>query len=165
MHRQRPPGSRPILAVALGGGIAATLDIVYACISSAQYGKTPLWVLQSVASGWMGSAAFTRGLVGGVVGLASHYGILFVAAAVYLLIGTRVPVLRSHAIACGAAFGATVYLFMNFVVLPLSAFPYKLSYSPPRLLEGLASHAIFVGIPIALCIRRWATPRVHAPGA
>src|ERR1700681_2598911 len=30
-------------AVLLGGGIAATLDIVYACLSNAQYGKTPLW--------------------------------------------------------------------------------------------------------------------------
>jgi hypothetical protein len=46
-----------------------------------------------------------------------------------------------------------VYLFMNFVVLPLSAFPFTLSYTPMRLLEGFGSHALFVGVPIAIAIR------------
>jgi hypothetical protein len=158
MYPRAPPSSRPVLAVLLGGGIAATLDIIYACISNAQYGKTPLWVFQSVASGWFGSTAFSGGLFTGAVGLASHYGILFVAAAVYWMVSTRLPILRSHAVACGAMFGALAYLFMNFVVLPLSAFPYKLSYPTLRVVEGLASHAIFVGIPIALCVKRWAAP-------
>jgi hypothetical protein len=162
MHSQR---SRPVLAVLLGGGIAATLDIVYACVSNAQYGKTPLWVFQSVATGWLGSAAFAGGTLAGAVGLASHYGILLAAAVVYLMASHRLPILRTYAVACGAIFGALVYLFMNFVVLPLSAFPYKLSHPPLRLLEGFASHAIFVGIPIALCIRRWGAPRAHAAGA
>jgi len=142
--------------VLAGGGIAATVDIVYACVSNAQYGKSPLWVFQSVASGWLGSAAFESGVPGGILGLASHYGILFAAAAIYLAAAGRAPILRSQAVACGALFGVLVYLFMNFVVLPLSAFPYRLAYPMPRLIEGFASHALFVGIPIALCIRRWA---------
>ena len=150
----------PELAVVLGGGIAATLDMAYACVSNAQYGKTPLWVFQSVASGWLGSAAFSSGWVGGSIGLVSHYLILIVGAAIYYLSSRRLPVLRTEAVACGAGFGALVYLFMNFVVLPLSAFPFKLTYPPLRLVEGLTSHALFVGIPIALCIRRWARPRV-----
>src|SRR5437867_6202995 len=162
MHSQR---SRPVLAVLLGGGIAATLDIIYACISNAQYGRTPLWVFQSVATGWLGSAAFTGGLLAGAVGLASHYGILLVAAALYMMASIHLPLLRTYAVACGAIFGALVYLFMNFVVLPLSAFPYKLSYPPLRLIEGVASHAIFVGIPIALCIRRWVARRAYAANA
>ena len=162
MQPQASRASRPVFAVLVGGGIAATLDIVYACISNAQYGKSPLWVFQSVASGWLGSAAFTSGLFGGSVGLASHYGILFAGAAVYLMASIRFPILRSRAVACGTIFGALVYLFMNFVVLPLSAFPYKLSYPPLRLIEGLASHALFVGIPIALCVRLWVVPRSDA---
>jgi len=162
MYSQR---SRPVLAVLLGGAIAATLDIIYACISNAQYGKTPLWVFQSVATGWLGSAAFVGGPFAGALGLASHYGILVVAAAVYLMASIHLPILRKYAVACGATFGALVYLFMNFVVLPLSAFPYKLSYPPLRLIEGFASHALFVGIPIALCVRRWVAPRAYAADA
>jgi hypothetical protein len=157
--------ARPFFAVLLGGGIAATLDMAYACVSNAQYGKTPLWVFQSVASGWLGSGAFSSGIVGGLIGLVSHYSILIMGAAVYYMLSKRVPVLRMKAVACGAAFGALVYLFMNFVVLPLSAFPYKLTYPPLRLIEGLMSHALFVGIPIALCVRRWAQPHLNAAGA
>jgi len=51
-----------------------------------------------------------------------------------------------------------VYLFMNFVVLPLSAFPYHLKYPFLRLLEGFGSHAILVGLPIAVSIRATRAP-------
>ena len=164
MRQQASQPTRPLFAVLVGGSIAGTLDITYACVSNAQYGKTPLWVLQSVATGWLGSEAFSSGPVGALLGLVSHYSILMVAATVYFIVSRQFPVLRTRAVACGAVFGALVYLFMNFVVLPLSAFPYKLSYPPLRLIEGLMSHALFVGIPIALCIRRWASPRLDAVG-
>ncbi len=147
--------NRSITAVLVGGGIAATLDIIYAIVRHAGYGRSPLWVLQSVASGWMGEAAFTSGIGGGVIGLLSHYGILFVAAAIYLVASRSFPILRSRAIACGAVFGVLVYLFMNFVVLPLSAFPYDLTYPLPRLLEGFVSHAALAGLPIALATRKF----------
>ena len=150
------PRPRPLLAILLGGSIAASFDIVYAIISNAQNFRTPLWVLQSVASGWLGSAAFDGGIASGLLGLASHYAILIVAAALYFAASKRLPVLQSQAVACGAVFGVLVYLFMNFVVLPLSAFPFKLSYPALRLIEGFATHALFVGIPVALCIRRFA---------
>jgi uncharacterized membrane protein YagU involved in acid resistance len=140
-------------AVLVGGGVAATLDIVYAILRHAGYGRKPLWVLQSVASGWMGKDAFSSGTLGGVIGLASHYGILFAAAALYFIVSKALPVLHSHAVTCGAVFGILVYLFMNFVVLPLSAFPFELSYPPLRLLEGFLSHAVLVGLPIALAVR------------
>ena len=59
-------------------------------------------------------------------------------------------------------FGILVYLFMNFVVLPLSAFPFDLSYPPLRLLEGFVSHGFLVGIPIALAISRFTNPPQRA---
>jgi hypothetical protein len=145
-----------MLGVAVGGFIAATLDIIYACVRNAGFGRSPTWVLQSVASGWQGKEAFDGGLASAVLGLGSHYFILLVAALIYLLASSRFPSVRSHAVASGAFFGVLVYLFMNFVVLPLSAFPFKLSYPALRLLEGFASHALFVGIPIATAIRRFA---------
>ena len=150
--------NRSLNAVLIGGGIAATLDIIYAIVRNGGYGKSPLWVLQSVASGWMGEGAFTSGIAGGIVGLLSHYGILFVAAAIYLAASRHLPILRSRAIVCGAIFGVLVYLFMNFVVLPLSAFPFDFPYPLSRLLEGFVSHAAFVGLPIALAIRRFSAP-------
>ena len=149
---------RPLFAILVGGGVAATFDIIYAILRNGGYGRSPLWVLQSVASGWLGSDAFESGTAGGALGLATHYGILFVAAAVYYMASIQIPVLRSRAIACGIVFGILVYLFMNFVVLPLSAFPFDLSYPPLRLLEGFVSHGFLVGIPIALAINRFTNP-------
>lgn len=151
------PRPRPILAILLGGSIAATLDMAYACVSNAQNDRTPEWVMQSVASGWLGMGAFDSGWAGALLGLASHYSILFVAAALYFLASKRFPVLRTQAVVCGGLFGVCVYLFMNFVVLPLSAFPFHPHYPLPRLLEGFLTHALFVGMPIALCVRRFAT--------
>ena len=158
MHDSLSRVSRPVTAVLLGGGTAATFDIVYAFVRNAGFGKTPVWVLQSVATGFLGLDAFERGIPGATLGLVSHYAILFVAAFVYLLAANRIPALRTRALACGATFGVLVYLFMNFVVLPLSAFPFTLSYTPMRLLEGFVSHALFVGIPIAIAIRWLAYP-------
>jgi uncharacterized membrane protein YagU involved in acid resistance len=149
-----------MIGVLIGGGIAATLDIVYAILRNGQFGRSPLWVLQSVASGWLGSDAFASGISGGLVGLISHYGILLAGAAVYYALSRRHHVFQSQAVACGALFGVLVYLFMNFVVLPVSAFPFELSYPPLRLLEGFASHAVFVGIPISLAIRRFSRRQV-----
>lgn len=145
------------MAILVGGGIASTLDIIYAIVRNGGYGKSPLWVLQSVASGWMGEGAFTTGITGGIVGLLSHYGILFVAAAIYVVASRSFPILKSRAMACGAIFfGVLVYLFMNFVVLPLSAFPFDFPYPLSRLLEGFVSHAVFVGLPIAWAVREFA---------
>jgi hypothetical protein len=138
-------------AILLGGFLAGTFDILYAI--ARLFGRSAQWVLQSVASGWQGAAAFEGGAGSAALGLASHYSIAVAAAGVYYLASRRIPFLTTHAVIAGAIFGPLVYLFMNFVVLPLSAFPFKLSYPLPTLLEGFTSHAIFVGIPIALAIR------------
>lgn len=56
---ERNKAYRPIL---LGGLIAGTLDISYACIFSyVRRGTSPVRILQSVASGALGEKAFTGG--------------------------------------------------------------------------------------------------------
>ena len=151
-----------LVAVFVGGGAAAFIDIVYACVRQAGFGRSVEWTLQSVASGWLGMAAFESGTPGALLGLASHFFILFVAAYLYLVASRRFPFLATQAVACGALYGVGIYLFMNFVVLKLSAFPFKLSYDGLRLLEGFTSHALFVGMPIALAVRKWGAPQPAA---
>jgi hypothetical protein len=146
---------RPLTAILVGGGIAAVLDIVYAILRNGGYGKSPLWVLQSVASGWTGNGAFESGVAGGAIGLISHFAILFIAAALYWIASRRFPVLRTQWLLCGTVFGIAVYCFMNFAVLPLSAFPFNPKYPALKLLEGFASHAVFVGLPIGWAAKRW----------
>jgi hypothetical protein len=136
----------------LAGSLAAALDIVYAVLWLAP-ARTPMWVLQSVASGWLGKEAFTGGLPAAALGLASHFAICIAAAGIFGSAASRVAMLRSRWVLCGALFGVGVYLVMNFVVLPLSAFPFRLSYPPQVLAQGFVSHALLVGIPVAWVFR------------
>jgi hypothetical protein len=149
------PRHNPALAVIVGGGIAASLDILYAFYRNGIANANELRVLQSVASGWLGKGFADSGIQGAMIGLASHFGILLVAAWIYFLASQRFAFLRTKWIACGAVFGVLVYLFMNFAVVPLSAAPFKIPHPPLRLLEGFVSHALIVGLPIAWAINRW----------
>jgi len=141
---------------ALFGGLAAgILDIVYAFILSGIGGGSPLGVLKSVASGLLGAQAFKGGIPTAALGLVLHLGITVVAAGIYLLAARQVVFIREHYLLCGSIFGVLVYLAMNFVVLPLSAVPFHLKYTTQALLQGFVSHAVLVGIPIAVCVRRF----------
>lgn len=148
--------SRALRAIVFGGLIAGVLDISYACIYNyIQRGSPPSRILQSVASGALGASAFTGGAKTAALGLAFHFLIAFIAAAVYYGLSRQFRFMVTQALLCGALFGLGVYLVMNFVVLPLSAIPFKISFALPNLVGGLLIHIFGIGIPIALMVRRY----------
>ncbi|HTQ01566.1 MAG TPA: hypothetical protein VMN56_19775 [Casimicrobiaceae bacterium] len=157
--------NRVLAGVLCGGLLAGALDIVYAFVLTAMRSGSPLRMLQSIASGVLGPEAYQGGLPTALLGLALHLAILVVAAWIYLLAAQRAPTMQRHYVACGALFGVLVYLFMNFVVLPLSAVPFKLGYTPRVIVQGFVSHAILVGLPIAWCLRRFALRPAKAVAA
>src|SRR5262245_51342902 len=108
----------PILT---GGFMAGALDITAAIVIYAFRGVPPVRILQSVAGGVLGPAAFTGGGKTAALGLALHFFIATTAAAVYFLASRGLPVLVRRPSLCGALYGIAVWAFMNFVVLPLSA--------------------------------------------
>src|SRR5258708_7586807 len=147
--------SRAFRAILLGGLMAGTLDITYACIYSYVMRRTsPIRILQSVASGALGANAFTGGIKTAVLGLVFHFLIALTAAAVYYLASRRLRFLITQAIICGVIYGIGIYLFMNFVALPLSAIPFTMSYPLVSLIGGLLIHMFGIGLPIALFVRR-----------
>jgi hypothetical protein len=158
-------GHLPLLGALIGGLVAGVLDIVYAFILSGLAGRKPLGALKAVASGVLGAEAFKGGIPTAALGLVLHLGITVVAAWAYLFCARRATYIRDHYLVCGSIFGALVYLVMNFVVLPLSAVPFKLIYSPLVIVQGFVSHALLVGIPIALCVRRFSIARVQVDDA
>lgn len=156
--------TRPIVtSIAIGGVIAGTCDITYAVVFYAFRGAPPIRVLQSVASGLLGSEAFAGGVPTAVLGLALHYLIALTLAAIFVFAAQRIPFLTRRPLISGAAFGFAVYWVMNLVVLPLSAFPRKVTFPPLVLVTGLAVHMALVGIPIALAARR-SLPTVASGG-
>ena len=66
-----------VLAIAVGGGIAGTLDLLQACILFGW--RIPL----VIAGGLLGRQAFQGGAVTYVFGVVLHFFIAFSAAAVY----------------------------------------------------------------------------------
>jgi hypothetical protein len=144
------PG-RPLVAIAVGGGLAATLHWVYVGLRFTW--RAPL----AIAGGLVGPEIAKTGGAGiYMLGLLLHYGIAAVAAAIYFGASRRLRFLVEHWLLCGLLYGIPVFLVMHFIVLPLSALhdtgPYPLS----DLLQGLVEHMILIGLPIAYSVRRYA---------
>ncbi len=146
---------RALSSVVLGGLIAGAFDITYATVFSYfRSGVPPIRILQSVASGLLGSQAFEGGVPTAVLGLALHFGIALVAAAIYVFASQYLPLLVRRPVLAGSAYGIAIYAVMNLVVLPLSRFPRKLSFPLPVLVTGLLVHMFLIGVPIAFAARR-----------
>jgi hypothetical protein len=147
--------AKPIL---VGGLVAGTLDLIAACLSAwLQRGTTPLAVTQFIASGAIGrQAASAGGIKTALLGVAFHFLIALVAAAVFYFASRKLRFLIEWPVPMGLLYGVLVYLFMNFVVLPRSAI------TPARTAPALSARVIgaliimfFVGLPIALIVRRF----------
>jgi len=143
-----------LYAVLLGGSIAGALDILFAISFAAYQGATPVRLLQTVASGLLGSAAFAGGLPVAALGLALHFAISLLWAGLFLALALRLPALTLHPLLAGVLFGALVFLAMRLLVLPLSAFPYPVSFKPLATVLDLLSHMLLFGVPIAWAAQR-----------
>ncbi len=116
-------------------------------------------LLQSVASGLLGAPAFNGGLPTAALGLFLHFCIAFAWAAIFYIASRSVPFLIRQAVISGIVYGLLIYAIMNLVVLPVSAFPRKVTFPPLVLATGLFVHMFFIGLPIALAVRCAATAK------
>ncbi|MFL6208187.1 MAG: hypothetical protein ACJ74W_05015 [Pyrinomonadaceae bacterium] len=149
-----PADRRGYRGILLGGLVAGVFDITYACVALGLRGRSPVWVLQSVATGWLGASAFQGGLPAAALGLVSHFMIAFGAAAVYYAASRKLRFMVRQAVLCGLLYGVGLFLFMNWVVIPLSAAPFKIPFMFAVLWKGFLSHGLLIGLPIALAVRR-----------
>ena len=138
-----------------GGLIAGTLDISAAFLTAwLRRGITPGAVLRFVASGLIGQAAFQGGTKAALLGLALHFLIATTATVVFYLASRKMLFLVERPVHFGLLYGVAVYLFMNFVVLPLSLVP-KGPMTVSGFIIGLLTIMFCVGLPIALIVRRY----------
>ena len=59
-----------------------------------------------------------------------------------------------YAVVCGLIYGEMVFLFMYFVVLPLTPLG-PAHFSMAAYITGPIGHTVLVGLPIALAVRRF----------
>lgn len=143
-----------LIAVFFGGTVAGSLDILFAISFAAYNGIDPLRLLQIVASGALGTTAFSGGIGTAVLGLACHFGMSYLWAILFLCAAWWVPQLARNPLRAGIAFGIVVFLTMRLVVLPLSAYPYPITFKPLATMLDLLSHTLLFGIPITMTIGR-----------
>jgi hypothetical protein len=114
--------------------------------------------MQSIASGLLGSESFTGGAKTAVLGVALHFLIATVATAVFYFASRTLRFLIEHAITAGLLYGVAVYLFMNFVVLTLSAIPQRAAPPLSGGVIGLLVIMFCIGLPIAAIVRWFSRP-------
>jgi Na+/alanine symporter len=139
-----------LLAIAVGGVIAGTLDLLQACILFGW--DIPL----SIAGGLLGRQAVHGGAGTYILGVLLHFFIACSAAATYYAASRKLRFLTEHPLVCGLVFGAAVEEVMSLVVLPLSALHARGPYELHDLIQGLLVHMVVVGLPISYSVRRFA---------
>ena len=150
------PSAHNLARVALYAGLlAGALDIAAAILLNLQVG--PRVVLQSVATGWFGDAAYAGGWTTAGLGLASHFAIMLAFAVVFVAAAVVWPPVRRHWLAAGAVWGVAVWAVMTWVVVPLSASTLP-APDLPAAVQGLVVHVLAVGLPMAFVARRMLPP-------
>jgi hypothetical protein len=146
---QKRSGSA-ILAIAVGGLVAGTLDLTQAVIL---FGKNiPL----AIAGGLLGPEAFRGGAPTYILGVLLHFFIACTAAAIYFAASRKLRFLTEYPVVCGLFFGAAVQLVMSLVVLPLSALHAMGPYTYRDLVSGFVVHMVIVGLPISFSTHHFA---------
>ncbi len=153
------PGGPRAADVILGGGLAAgLLDIANAIVFWRLHsGTSATAILQSVAAGLQGKAAFAGGAASAGLGLALHLLIMCAMAAMYWLACRRWPAIVERPVPAGIAYGLLTWAAMNHVVVPASraAAP---PFIPAWFVDGLLAHVLLVGLLFAF-VARWSARR------
>ena len=154
LHDKSSSQGLPVILTA--GLIAGTMDITAACVVAyLRAGVTPLRVMKYIASGLLGPTALAGGAGTAVLGTILHYIIATGAATVFYFASRKIRFMTEYPLLSGPLYAVLVYIFMNFLVVPLSQVPKRPVPVP------LSSHIIqclilvfCIGLPIAFIVRR-----------
>ena len=141
-------------AILSGGALAGAGDITFAILFAMSGGMTAQKLLQIVASGALGKAAFDGGATTAAVGLLCHFALSLVWAALFVLAARRMPALTARPLLTAAGYGLLVFLVMRLVVLPLSAFPFPVKFKAFSWGMDLLSHIFLFALPIIWAARK-----------
>ena len=140
---------RALEAALISGAIAGILDIGLAAGINL---VSPVIVLKAIASGLLGPPAFSGGVGTITLGLLLQILMSVVIALIYVVAADRVAGF-DHPWAGGSFYGLIIFLVMNLVVVPLSAYPYPTKITPYWVLANLAAMIAF-GTIVALVVRQ-----------
>lgn len=150
---ERPHLRTPWLLLAAVTG--AVLDLGVAVLFWAAEGVQPLRILQSIAAWFLGRAAYEGDASTALLGGLAYMALVWLLAHLYLAAFRRHAGLRRYPLRAGALFGASMYVAVFHVAVPLLAVEGGSPSRPDWVLVCLLAYAGLIGVPIA-----WACGRV-----
>ena len=141
-------------AILAGGLIAATIDIGSAVLIS---GHSAGRILQTIAGGVLARASFEGGPRTVLLGLVLQQLMGLFIAAIYVGAALRMPVLVRRWASWGVAYGVAIFLVMNYVVVPLSAWHVVPHFSAASFCANLLAMLLF-GLIVAFCAAAFSLP-------
>ena len=138
-----------IKATIIAGVLDASAGVVVYWIFK---GLNPLQVLQYIASGIFGPSVINGSFIYVGAGLVLHFIIAFAFTYAYYLGFPFIKAFAKNTYVNGLIYGAFIWVFMNYLVLPFSNIP----HSPKDIVSvlELVWHSALVGLPIALVIEK-----------
>jgi uncharacterized membrane protein YagU involved in acid resistance len=131
--------------------LAGTLDIGDAIVMTLAHGKSPIKMLQGIASALLDKeTAAHGGLATAAFGLGLHFAIMLAMVSVFVFAARRWPVITRMPFVAGPLYGIVLYLIMYKIVLPTRwpgpPAPFKLE----AFANQIFAHTILVGLSMAL---------------
>ena len=145
--------TQALRGILLGGFFAGLADFVYPTVKTVMAGGSWMQPWKGVASGLLGKAAFEGGIGIVALGIALHFFICFVAAALLYVIASRLKWLARHWVLLGILYGIGFLAVMNYIILPLSAIGRGI-YPLETIHVSAFVHILVVGWPTAFFISR-----------
>ena len=147
--------SRGINTILRATLIAGTLDITLACLNFYfRTRKSPLLVLQYVASAVFGKSAYTGGTMMPLIGLLFHYIVAFIWVTIFFLLYPKLILFVKNSIVAGFLYAIIIWFSMNFLVLPLTQVN-KPPFNVASALIGALILMIAIGLPLGLIMKKY----------
>jgi uncharacterized membrane protein YagU involved in acid resistance len=139
-----------LTAVLLGGFVAGTIDIGAAALINV---ASPILILHFIAGGLLGKAALAGGASAALLGLVLQWAMSLIVATVYVAASRWLPIMRRLWIVGGVAYGAVIFLVMNYIVVPLSAWTTWPHFTAVKFVENMVAMLLF-GLIVAFFAQR-----------
>ena len=141
---------KPILiATAMSGA----LDIGWAMTLTVLNGRQIGDMLRFVGSGPF-PAAIDMGGAGAVLGLAVHFTLMAIMAAVFVIAALRIRDMTRSPVKWGVIYGVVTYVVLDLLIVPLR-FPAAWPPKPLSIATQLFAHIVLVGLVFAFVTRRY----------
>jgi len=137
------------------GLLTGSLDIAAALLQFyLRTGKSPVVVLNFIASGVFGKTAFTGEMGMAFWGLLFHFIIVFVWTMIFFLLYPKIALLAKNKIINGILFGFIIWSVMTRIILPISNTP-KIPFDLIQAVIGILILMLAVGIPNSFLINKY----------